>query len=359
MSASLLQAVVFLIHLFGMPLFFFLSGFFGSRSLRGHGAAGFLQNRVRRVLIPLVVGWFLLYPFVIAAWVRGLQHGSAGNLPDRMRNLAAWKAAIGLFLTGRAFTDFFSFAHLWFLYYLLLLSGAAVLLHGLLVTRRAGEALARTANRRGGVLLFALPVAMAVWATPGWNGLRPDESLLWPDARGFIAYGSYYLLGWLFGTREEQMATMCRHWRVRLVIIALLTAVLYAAHERLSGAPQTPELLSGPRRVLFCLSYAFLSWRWIFALAGLFTARFGAGIGIANYLSESSYAVYLVHLPIVIALQVYAASWRAPALLKYALIVTATMVTSLAMYELLVRRTPLRHWIGVSHATSPPPLHNQ
>lgn len=338
--------------MFRMPLFFFLAGFFGSRYLRRNGAGNFVRNRVRRVLAPLVAGWFVIYPFLMASWIRGLQHSGSPDLPDAIRNLPAGKLAIGMFLTGRAFGDQFSLGHLWFLYYLVLLSAAAATLQRIPRLDHAAESLMKVLPRRGGLLPLTLPIALAVWASPGWNGLTLEESTLWPDIRPLLAYGCYFTFGWLLGTREQHMSDLCRRWRAHLVMATFFTAVLFSAYAKLSSAPQTSELMSGWRRALFCLSYAFLSWRWILALAGFFTARCASANVVVTYLSGASYTVYLVHLPIVVALQVRVAEWPVPPLLKYVVIVLATLFASLVVYELLVRRTPIRQYIGIPETRS-------
>ncbi len=64
------------------------------------------------------------------------------------------------------------------------------------------------------------------------------------------------------------------------------------------------------------------------------------------YLSRSSYWTYLLHLPVLFALQYvlldHALSWPLALLLSCGL----TLAICLLSYELLVRRTGLRHWVG-------------
>jgi peptidoglycan/LPS O-acetylase OafA/YrhL len=57
--------------------------------------------------------------------------------------------------------------------------------------------------------------------------------------------------------------------------------------------------------------------------------------------------VYLVHFPVVLALQVMVARWSWPAGLKYALVVSVTFAVAFASFRVLVYRSPLGPWVGV------------
>ena len=56
-----------IIHGFRMPLFFLLSGFFTAMLWKRRGLGGLLIHRVKRILLPLVVGMFTIIPLTWAA----------------------------------------------------------------------------------------------------------------------------------------------------------------------------------------------------------------------------------------------------------------------------------------------------
>jgi len=56
------------IHSFRMPIFFFLSGFFEALIYHRRGAKQFIQNRTKRILLPFIVGWPLLFPIIFAGF---------------------------------------------------------------------------------------------------------------------------------------------------------------------------------------------------------------------------------------------------------------------------------------------------
>ncbi len=60
MSSPLAPYIVSVIHLFRMPAFFIVAGFFCLLTIKKNGPNGFLKSRANRILIPLVVTAFTL-----------------------------------------------------------------------------------------------------------------------------------------------------------------------------------------------------------------------------------------------------------------------------------------------------------
>ena len=60
---------------------------------------------------------------------------------------------------------------------------------------------------------------------------------------------------------------------------------------------------------------------------------------VARYIADSSYWLYLIHLPIVMAMQVWVLDWSWPAYAKYAFILGTSVPVMLLSYQVLVRYT--------------------
>src|SRR5882672_7747721 len=67
-----LDSSVGLIHVFRMPVFYVMAGFFAALLLQRYGLRGAADNRFWRIVVPFVVGWIIL-PLVmfLAAVGRG------------------------------------------------------------------------------------------------------------------------------------------------------------------------------------------------------------------------------------------------------------------------------------------------
>ena len=59
-TSDLVPIFMMISHSFRLALFFLIAGFFSHMTFHRKGAANFLQSRLVRIAIPLVIGWFLL-----------------------------------------------------------------------------------------------------------------------------------------------------------------------------------------------------------------------------------------------------------------------------------------------------------
>ncbi len=106
---GVLNLTIVLIHIFRMPVFYVMAGFFAALLYHRYGFRRAAANRVMRVAVPFAIAWAILFPLVmlLAGWGRvGFERAWA----------ALWSAA-----TLRRVQPH----HLWFLEYLLLLYGLA------------------------------------------------------------------------------------------------------------------------------------------------------------------------------------------------------------------------------------------
>src|SRR3982751_3507254 len=74
-----------LIHTFRMPLFYVMAGFFGALLYDRRGLREFLENRMKRVLLPFIGAWLILFALIFGM-VAALNSGRP--------------AATGVFSTG-------------------------------------------------------------------------------------------------------------------------------------------------------------------------------------------------------------------------------------------------------------------
>src|SRR4051794_17270735 len=152
----LADVFLFAVHDFRMQLFFLLAGFFGGLLYRKYGAAGTARHRVKRVAVPLALGVLFVIPTVMAAFlyaeiVGARAEGVPENAPPARQfaaDLVAENPGKGsLALVAAAFTSGAAtrlpLAHLWFLYYLLLIY-APVLAAAPLAGRLSGTRLLAT-----------------------------------------------------------------------------------------------------------------------------------------------------------------------------------------------------------------------
>jgi glucan biosynthesis protein C len=61
--------IVWFIHVFRMPIFFAISGFFGALLFYERSPKKMIKNRLQRVIYPFLLFLFVLWPFIVFAWI--------------------------------------------------------------------------------------------------------------------------------------------------------------------------------------------------------------------------------------------------------------------------------------------------
>ncbi len=327
-------------HSFRMELFFLLAGFFGCVTLRRRSVGEFVRGRFVRIVVPFVVGWCLLRPLLVSGWLMG----GASLRGD----YEFWPSVVAGFRTLETLpAGIFTGSHLWFLYYLTLLTGLALAVRaGVTALGTSGDALMRGADAMAGwlakspgaILVLAVPTAGALWFMRFWGMDTPDQSLTpqWPV---LAVYVGFFGLGWLIGRQGKAMMEMSRLSADRWLFAAVgIAGVLWLGG--VQSDPGHPNYAAA--RAGFALSYAAMMWALVFLTIGIFRRWCAEERPWIRYVADSSYWMYLVHLPIVVWLQVAIAEVALHWTVKLGLVTIATVGVALVTYDLFVRST----WLG-------------
>ena len=331
-SDPAISAMMFVSHIFRMSLFFVMAGFFARLLLEKRGVKGFIGNRLKRIALPLAVFWLPVFAAIITFMILAALKADpslAGKPPPPSPPMTVTN---------------FPLTHLWFLYLLLILYPVALALRGLIrlvdrsgALRRAVDIALATSLRLGvaGPLL-ALPLFAAFMARQAWLywfGIpTPDMSLI-PNVAALTAYGMAFGFGWLLHRQQGLLDILKRQWPLHLTLAAILTGYC------LWSVGLTPRLDSVPGRekVAYAAAYGLAIWSWVFGLIGLALRFLNAPSAAWRYLADASYWIYIIHLPLVLALQYAVLDLPAPAAIKFLVVVAGTTVIALATYQLLVR----------------------
>jgi peptidoglycan/LPS O-acetylase OafA/YrhL len=333
----ILTLLSFTIHVFRMTTFFLMAGFFARMSFHRRGSRGFVRDRLQRIALPLVVCWPLVYvPIVlIVMWAANFPNG--GPLQG---GVSGWMPAL----------PNFRLTHLWFLYVLLELYVAALLLRGAIVWLDASGALRTLIDRvfasviRNPLapLVLAIPIGIAFCLDTRWvnvMGVRTPDSSLITNAQAWICFGTAFGVGWLLHRQIDLLRILERRWLPHLLLALVLIWVGFVLSGVMFGAPGAPKLpySFATLRLASAILYAPAIWITTFAALGL-ALRFMSGFSPTwRYFADASYWLYIIHLPIVMALQVVLSQLDWPGLVKFAIILIVAIPLMLASYHLLVR----------------------
>src|SRR5438034_8874258 len=103
--------------------------------------------------------------------------------------------------------------------------------------------------------------------------------------------------------------------------------------------PLTAPAQPGPHRLAYAVAYALAMWTWTFAVIGLALRFLSDHSPARRYIADSSYWLYLVHLPLVIALQAMVSRLDWPWEFKIVVILAAAFSLMFASYQLMVRHS--------------------
>jgi peptidoglycan/LPS O-acetylase OafA/YrhL len=238
----------------------------------------------------------------------------------------------------------FAGSHLWFLYYLALITALTLALRGLvtatgswqgLMVRRADALVARLANSPFSLVILAVPTAAALWFMRFWGMDTPDKSLL-PHIPALVIYGGFFALGWMLSRQRELISQFARLTRQRWIPAGTGTAAILLLGE-IERDPGHPHYVAA--HIAYALGYALTMWSLVFLTIGVFKKLCPRPNAFVRYVADSSYWMYLIHLPIVVWLQVAVAELPLHWSLKLAFISTTTIAISLLTYDLFVRST--------------------
>jgi glucan biosynthesis protein C len=322
-KSTLFDLVVFFIHLFRMPVFFVVAGFFAALLYYRDGPAGFAANRSRRVLLPLALFWIPVFPLVSAGFTfaNGRASGAIHWTP----------------ITSGSFLQHPTLIHFWFLWDLAIFYAVALLI--VRVACWAPESWRQRVDRS-----FAV-IATSVWGAFALAGVTTLTLLpmeipaletsveFVPPARVLVAYGVFFTFGWLMFRRRDIIEPFGAGWKTPMAA-GVLTSALY-----LVVTVARPIADAWTFHVTGVTLAGLSMWLLIFGILGAFGSLMERPRPLVRYFSDAAYWMYLVHLPITIWVPGLLATTNLPALVKFAIVLLTTTGLTVATYHLFVRST--------------------
>lgn len=323
------------IALWHMPLFFLLAGWSAFSSVAARGSRAFLRERFFRLFVPLIAGCVLLMPPIkyterlsgLDANYRGLfvaadlQESFAQVIPSGLPLAAPFDETFSSFLPT-FFTDLsrFTWAHLWFVAYLLIFTVLYLPLFGYLRRKRDGF----TGEVRRAWVYAPLVPLMIIQLTmrERWPGL-PN---LLQDWANFAYYSTYLIAGFCLA-RSPMLEKAAHLERKRaLAIAAGATLVLLLGT---LGAFASPTIL--------LTHVAIAGWCYVVAFLGFAHQRLSFSTPRLRYLTESAFPVYLLHQSSIVLsgyplIQLPIGLWA-----KFVLLLVVSTVLTLLLYHFAVR----------------------
>ncbi|MDQ0710881.1 peptidoglycan/LPS O-acetylase OafA/YrhL [Streptomyces luteogriseus] len=331
-----------------MPLLFLISGLGARHSLRRRGEGAFVKERLLRLGVPLLLATLLLNP--LPQWLR--QRAADPEYKESYLDFLPHFFDVHVEFDAFPFLvqgEYFETGHLWFVVLLLTFSLLWACLHRGLphepVRRVMDRVAAATLLRRGVLLLPALAFA----AICAFVGMEEDYAgwHRW-------SYLLFFAAGFALAADPRLRTVMRREARPA----ACLGVLLFIAAAPGFTTADDPFTQTTPLAVVSRALFGAAGWCLVVAIPGLLdrpgrqppqeAAQGQAGAlrpRVYTYLAAAVLPLYVLHQPIVVAVAYFVVGWSAPIAVAYVMLVTISLVLTLAAYELLVRRTRVTRFL--------------
>jgi surface polysaccharide O-acyltransferase-like enzyme len=324
-TSKALEWAMLLANRWRLPLLFLISGAAVFFSLRRRSYGQFVKERLRRLLIPVVFGMFVIVPPQI--YFERLHQGATYSY-------AEWYPTVFEFQSYPQGS--LSWHHLWFVVYILFYSLLGIPFfrwvkgeHG----QRAISAMAQAFERRPWTLyLMNVPNLVAGFALgPYW----PTTHNLVADWANFTGCFLTFLWGVTIAS-NRRLLDLATERRREFLIAGLTIAAAFFTIRATGWAG-----LSGvPRMVVAELLSAYFRMTWILFLLGYARHWFREGGPKLRYANQAVYPFYIAHQTITIAVGYYVIQQPWGVWPKFGVVALATFAGSWLCFE-IVRRTAL------------------
>ncbi len=324
------------IHVYRMPIFFMLAGFFAALLMAKRGIRGLIRNRFDRIALPLAASLILIVPLIYYAsefaWSQRGATPVGFGVDDGFKGM---------------FCD--NLYHFWFLWFLLIFYSLTAIVVRASAWVKAHSSYAESLLSRfaiqmeliiksdWGVVLFAGVSIVFLVPMNGLPGVLETSYRFIPPWYLLGIYGLCYWYGWqLFGNRERlELLSRGTHLRIFIAVIFVAIYMLALGYYLKAGKPTA--MISG----LIALS-AISIWALVEGWLAFFGRYFHSPSPTTRYVSDSSYWVYLIHVPVMLVCQGWVANMPIVAELKFLICLSVSIVICLLSYHFLVRAT----WVG-------------
>ena len=189
-------------------------------------------------------------------------------------------------------------------------------------------------------LLWLVPLTMLPQYFMMPIAFGPDASIGLLPIPGVLAYYAiFFFFGAIYWDLNDHDGMLGQWWFISLPVALFI--VFPVGLEVVSGTFGffSDELLGDFRPFLGNFLQALFAWLMIFGSIGMFRALLSRESKTMRYISDSSYWLYLAHLPLVILAQWFVKDMPIPALVKFVGITVVVSAFLLLTYEYLIRYT--------------------
>lgn len=304
-----------------MPLFFIISAISIYYALDFRNNRSFINERFKRLVIPLVFGIFVIVPPQV--YIERVSHSQfVGSFIQFFPHY--FEALYGF---GGNFA--WMGLHLWYLEMLFIFSLLALPLFRFLRKGRMRNFISRIAiffKTPGFIFLFALPISfmeLIVNQQPDGIGMR--------DFGGWslFTYLIFFILGYVTASNAQFRESIEKHRNIAL-LLGIVGFFLFDFSSR---------------TYISAFLRAFNSWFWLVAILGFGSKYLNFNNMLLKYSNEAVLPFYILHQTIIVIVGFYIASWDVSVIMKYLILSTVSFTLIITLYDLVVKRVKVLRFL--------------
>ena len=313
-SNDLLTIIISAFLVWLMPLLFTIAGITSYYSLKKRDVKGYFKERVSRLLIPFISSMILLNPILSYFGMKFHENLSVGFFNYYLTSFT--------FIDSSGFEGGLTLGPAWFILFLFLVSVIAVpFIKRFELTNKD----------------FSIPSIVLI-------GLIP--TLLFPilnlgdymgAGKSIAVYLAFFLLGYYVLANDNVMEKLEKN----KIIIGLLTLLLTVVY--FIGCITANIIFVS----IFSYYVVFFGWICILFLLTLGKIYLNKTNNIAQYLSESSFSIYIFHEPILIAIAFYMIQFTSDIFIQMISILLLTIPITLGVYTICKKFKVTKFLFGI------------
>ena len=302
-----------------MTLMFILAGASSRYALKHRTAKEFRQERTRKLLVPSTLG-LLLFGGALGA-LNITAGGGWDAMPADMPFVAKYLIAV---VSGTG--------PLWFIQDLFIFSLLLLVVRKVIDADRVEAWLDGLSVKGLSFVLFGFFLLLGLLAQTQIDEVGTFDGLL--NLYRPIYYFGVFLVGYYIFSSERIHDYLAAQY-LTFSILAVIWCVYFCVCNY--GADYTsPAVLQSFSCNMYC-------WSMVLALFGVFKHRYNCTTPFSQYMTRSSYGLYIVHMTVCTASCLWLKSTALPVWLIYTLALIATFAGSVVLWEVL-RRIPFVRW---------------
>lgn len=302
-----------------MPLLFLLAGISARYSLQKYSGKERFKSRTRKLLVPATIGLFVFqwilgyFNTQVSSFVQGVDH--TAGMP--------WIAKYLLWAVSGTW-------HLWFIQLLWILCLVLLIIRKIDIKDKVWKRCWKAST----IVIILLGILFRLGEQTLITDLtNPFVGLL--NLYKPIFYWIIFLLGYFVFSHDEVQEKVKKIW-IPLLVCSVISGIILII-TTWGQDNSSPQYLSS----WWCCLYGWLS---CLVLMGWFNARFDKTNKFSQYMTRSSFGIYVIHYLVIASLGYMMRRYTSlNPLAIYAILTVAVFMLSPLLYE-LIRRIPFMRW---------------